>query len=384
MNDHYIKHYPVANGDTTLISLTDDAKILIDINITEDSTDEEIDHRYNVKEDLLRELQKDGNIPFVDAFILTHPDNDHCRGFQKIYHCGAPDEYSKTSLDEELIRIDELWFSPRIFIEYHSDLNEDAKAFKKEAQRRIELHKKNKQDKDKPGNRIKIIGYSDDAELSDLEHLIVTPGQYISSINGSTKKDFSFFVHAPFKRDIDDNEERNDTSIVLHARFDVDRTQRAGLVMLGGDAGSEIWRKIWEISKSENLEWDIFLAPHHCSWKFFNVSSHEDDSKPEGSSINILNKLRTGAYVISSSRGIDALDDKLPPHQKAKKEYEKIVGANNFMITSDYKDGKNPVPIVFRFTANGPQRLPVKKAISAARSALIGEVTNRPSTYGRK
>ena len=40
MIDPRIKYYPVENGDTSLITLSDETKILIDINITNESTDE--------------------------------------------------------------------------------------------------------------------------------------------------------------------------------------------------------------------------------------------------------------------------------------------------------------------------------------------------------
>jgi hypothetical protein len=39
MAKHIIKFYPVANGDTTLIKLTDNSSILIDCKIRDDSED---------------------------------------------------------------------------------------------------------------------------------------------------------------------------------------------------------------------------------------------------------------------------------------------------------------------------------------------------------
>src|SRR2546423_691859 len=117
------------------------------------------------------------------------------------------------------IIVDELWFAPRVFAPWEDkDLCEDAKAFKKEAERRIAVYRKDKAEGAKAGNRIRIIGYSDNPDLRGLEALIVVPGTSINIINGSTKKDFLFFVHAPFRKDTDDEENgRNETSVVVQA-----------------------------------------------------------------------------------------------------------------------------------------------------------------------
>lgn len=383
MKDAFIKYYPVENGDTSLISLTDETKIIIDINLTEDADNNDVEHRFDVREDLLKELRIDGKIQFVDVFILSHPDQDHCRGFSKLFFTGKPDEYSENDLKNELIRIDELWFSPRVFTEFHSDLCEDAKIFKKEADRRMELHKNKSEKRNLPGNKIKIIGYSDDADLEGLNDVIIVPGNAINCLNGSTKSDFYFFIHAPFKNDTDNNDDRNDTSIVLQAIFDINEIKRAGLAIFGGDAGCNIWAKILEKSKSVNLEFDLFLASHHCSWKFFNTTSHTDkNSTALQSSIDILNNKRSGAIVISSSRTLlDNIEDKLPPHKKAKDQYENTVGGS-VIITSEYPNKNNPKPIQFRITENGPQKIETKSTSTTSVNSLIGSATGKPKTYG--
>lgn len=380
MTDPKIKYYPVGNGDTSLITLSDNTKIIIDINCTNESEDEEVDERFNVRTDLLQELNRDNEIPYTDAFILTHPDNDHCRGFERIFYLGDPSKFDDDDLENELIRIDELWFTPRVFAEFHKDLSDDAKAFKKEADRRMKLFKENPTDAKKSGNRIRIIGYTDNPNRQGFDEVTTSPGNSINLINGSIKKDFSFFIHAPHKIDTDKNDDRNDTSLVLQARFDVDKVIHAGKALFGGDAGWRVWALILKKCKTENIEYDLFLAPHHCSWGFFNDTPQKDNPKPVSTSIDVLNKKRDGAIVISSSKEIKNNDDN-PPHYEAKNEYVKIVGKENFLTTAEHPSTDNPLPIVYRITSNGPQKID-NNSKSSSKSGLIDSATSRPKTYG--
>jgi len=72
--------FPVGNGDMTLIALGDTAqtKILIDCNIR-GSADDPDDPTRDVAADLRRRLRRDPRgRPYVDAFLLSHPDQDQC------------------------------------------------------------------------------------------------------------------------------------------------------------------------------------------------------------------------------------------------------------------------------------------------------------------
>jgi glyoxylase-like metal-dependent hydrolase (beta-lactamase superfamily II) len=115
MSDATITYFPVKNGDTILIRLSDNTIIVIDSNITQDSREASQTEWYDVHAHLLEELRKDGDVSYVDAFILTHPDTDHCLGFKDTFYTGDPAKYGDEHAKEGLIRIDELWFSPRIF-----------------------------------------------------------------------------------------------------------------------------------------------------------------------------------------------------------------------------------------------------------------------------
>jgi hypothetical protein len=97
---------------------------------------------------------------------------------------------------------------------------DSAKAFQKEAQRRIDLHLANSPNRHKAGNRIRVIGHSNNPAYEGLGDIVVTPGSYINVIDMKPKADFRFFVHAPFRKEIDSKlAERNDTSVVLQACF---------------------------------------------------------------------------------------------------------------------------------------------------------------------
>src|SRR5438552_1854177 len=121
-----ITYFPVGNGDTALIRLEDNASIIIDCNISQDSRDESIELRYDVHAHFLEELGRDNeDRPYTDAFIGSHADQDHCRGFASTFHTGDPSDYKRKKDDPEKIIIGELWFSRRMFSNYEAPLCED-------------------------------------------------------------------------------------------------------------------------------------------------------------------------------------------------------------------------------------------------------------------
>ena len=330
-NDAVITYLPVGNGDALLIRLSDKTNIIFDCNITQASEDEEDDSRYDVHNHLLRELKKDANkASHVDAFILTHPDEDHCRGFSEVFYRGDPSKHSSEDRKQGRILIDELWFSPRIF-SHAEELCNDALAFRNEARRRMTLYKAKSTTRHLPGNRLRIIGSSKSEDLEGLDDVISYPGTFLNLINGSIKKDFSFFIHAPFKEDTDSTyKERNLTSVVLQARFDTPNKKRAALVFFGGDAGCEVWENILDRSVDDTLEWDLFLAPHHCSWSYFSREAYKVNKTPSKKCIQLLNKKRQGAIIVASCKLIRDDDDN-PPHYAAYQEYLKVVGKEKFL-----------------------------------------------------
>ena len=111
--------WPVANGDSTTVVIDSATHLQVDLNHLEKSEDDDAP-TWSIVDELVKRLPKKDERPYLAAFALAHPDQDHCRGFAKL-------------LDE--VDLGELWFTPRVFRECKKDLCDDAKAFKKEAER---------------------------------------------------------------------------------------------------------------------------------------------------------------------------------------------------------------------------------------------------------
>lgn len=385
MTDAAMTVFPVGNGDTILLKLTDDTTIILDCNIRNDAHDEENDECYDVHSHLLEELKRDEkDRPFVDAFILTHADQDHCRGFQTSFHTGAPDKYETKEDEPTKILMAEIWFSRRVFSNFDDcPLCDDAKAFKKEVERRIALYKSGDSNRNLPGNRLRVIGYGESEETQGLGDITTAPGNSLNLINGSVKDDFSFFVHAPFKRGEEDSdvEQRNNSSIVLQACFKVDGVDRACLILLGGDSPWDVWRALYRKSAEADLQWDLLLSPHHCSWSFFNNTPYEDNKEPQQSSLDVLGRHREGAFVVASSKPIKD-DDCNPPHYSAKQEYVKVVGEAKFLCVGEIPSEEKPEPLIFTMTSSGPVRDESSTLKRVSVAAAVTHTLRSPRHYG--
>lgn len=378
---HSIKFYPVGNGDCDLITIGGASKkMMFDCNFRQ-KAEEDNDEMYDVLGDLLdNELTtKKCGLPFLDAFLLTHPDQDHCRSFADKFYLGDPDAVPQSAKDNNKILIGELWYSPRVFEELTGDLNADAKAFKKEAKRRMDIYKSNKNKADKDGNRIRIIGWTDNPDLEGLEDRIVTPGNTISKVNGTNCRYFEMFIHAPFKVDID-GEDRNMTSIASQLRFKSEKnTTDIARVFLGGDTEWRIMEIIMnETTDDDYLKWDLMEAPHHCSYKFFADDREED---PNQASLAFLEKSEDGAFVVSSSKVVKKNSDN-PPCQKAKNRYTDRVGESNFFCTSGEKDDDTEKPIIFDIEDGEVVLREDEKKEKESRAAAAAAKDTKPHYYG--
>lgn len=380
-----VKFYPVDNGDTVLIKV-DKTTIQIDANIRES------DDCYDVMSDLLDEFSTDGEGRYhLDLFMLTHPDEDHCHGIDTNYYLGDPDKYSDEDLENDLVIIDELMVTPMLFTDATSA---PAKALKKEAERRRKLWDENSSDKTKAGNRLVIIGYDGDKKYENVTSYI--PGETIKKINGKSMTLLEFFVHSPFKDSLVEGRaeaDKNETSIVMQARlkYNSTDTKPSALYLFGGDADHYIWEEIQDQSSAhgndDKLDFDIFMAPHHCSWTYFNdvpYKKGETDEPVESSKDLIKDHKTKGAVIIASSKQIKDDDDN-PPHYPAKEEYVKLIGSDKFISLAEEPDTKKPKPVVYEVTSSGFQRKD-KNQQNGSAGAAIGSsgTTGRKSAYGSK
>ena len=210
--------WPVGNGDSTTIVVDSETCMQVDLNHLEKSEDDD-QSSWAVVDELTERLPEADGRPYLCAFALTHPDQDHCRGFADL-------------LKE--VEIGELWFTPRIFREYSKDLCDDAKAFKKEADRRVAETIEAEGDPG-PGNRVRMFGYSELLEDDDFKDFpsdrLTVPGNEVTMIDEKDMSEvFRAFVHAPFKDD--EAGDRNDTSLGLQVTL-YDGRQELRILLLG-------------------------------------------------------------------------------------------------------------------------------------------------------
>lgn len=344
---HILKFYPVNNADCTLIKLSNGKTVIIDSQIIDAYDKDGNLVSFDIKGDLLKELSKDSNgHPFVDLFINTHPHSDHCIGFGEHFYQGSPEDYNDEN--NETIIVGELWVTNRLL---GNDIDESAVPIRREAKRRRGLYDDDADYVGSYGNFLRIVGFDEDKEY-DARYGYV-PGTLVNKVNGKLLKLLEIFIHAPFKDDIEDcknEDDKNATSIVAQFGFKFEENgDIKKRVLLGGDAEHLIWKHIVERNKKDDrLDWNVFQAPHHCSWTFFNDSSNKEEIQP--TSNDILNhQIGESAYIVSSSKEI--LDDQNnPPCYEAKKEYKKRLKTKaNFLNTATYKkvDGIAQ-PIVIR------------------------------------
>ena len=353
--EHIIKYYPVGNADCTLIKLDNGKTIIVDCQILADLTDGNGKQvAYDVKADLLKELKKDANgRPYVDLFISTHPHDDHCKGFAGNFYHGDVGDYDNDSNKDQII-IEELWITPRGM---KNNLTDTAVEIRKEAKRRRDIYDDDPDFKGSSGNYLRIIGYDKDKDF-DSRYCYV-PGTTVTKAHGSSLSYLDIFIHAPFKEDVETSkkyDDKNATSIVVQFGFKIDGYEGyKSRILMGGDAEHEIWQHILENNTDDDkLKWNIFLAPHHCSWSFFNEPDNKKEIMPSAESI-LDKQIGNYAHIVASSNEIKN-DGKNPPCYEAKQEYIKKLksGSSHFLNTATHsKIGSIPQPIVFKINESG-------------------------------
>ena len=377
-------HFRVGNGDMALIELESGRTILADINIRAAADDPEEKDIPDVAGQLRKRLKRDaaGRL-YVDAFLLTHPDQDHCRGLQKHFHIGP---LSSWSAKDDKIVIREMWSSPVVFRRACKDhtLCEDAKAWNTEARRRVNLFRACRYAGD--GDRILILGEDVDGKTDDLRAILVKANETFRTINGVTDGTFEARLLAPILPSGDEEEEdtlsKNNSSVVLRLDLQADGTAAAARYLLGGDAEVVIWERIWDRNahQSSVLEYDVLIAPHHCSWHSLSHDSWSiwgEDAIVSQTARKALGQARPGAMILSSSKTI-CDDDRDPPCTRAKREYQSILRPKSgaFTCIADQK-GQEPYEIDVTWAGAKPKRSTV-----AASVALVGGIGSQPWPHG--
>lgn len=372
---------PVGCGDSITVAIDEDTVLQIDLHHVDDAESDD-DPRLAIVDELVASLPVRNGKPYLAGFGATHLDSDHICGFARL-------------LAE--VTIGDLWFTPRVLWD-QDELCDDAKAFRDEAERRI--NKVKAEGKVGSGDRIRIIGYHDSLkEHSDIykdlpEGAVTVPGSEFTSIDGEDfDGTFRAFVHAPFKEDGD--KDRNDTSFGLQITLTNGEHDLKAIVL--GDLAYPTVNHIFERSEAENLEFDIFLAPHHCS-KSVMYWQCEDDTEPKLKQA-LLDKIdaaaRDDAYIVASCGPIPATNKvgDNPPHAKAAARYREIVADGHFLCTGEHPSEDAPEPLVFEVSDSGVKLRTASVSAAAGTSGVAKAVQQargstrppqRPVGFGRR
>jgi len=328
--------WPVGNGDSITVSVNSKIVMQVDMRHLTCSEDDD-DPKTPIIDKLVELLPKVDGEPYLAVFALTHPDKDHCCGFEELL---------------KQVNIGELWLTPRIFEKFEEELCEDAEIFLDEAMRRVKKTIDNNGAVES-GDRVRIIGYSErlneEAFKGFPESLLTIPGNSVTMLDSVECKDsFKAFIHAPFKSDADG--ERNDTSLGMQLIL---KNQNAfGSALLFGDHCYPTLKRVFKVSAKEDLVWNVFLAPHHCSKSVMYYK--EDQDKEEVLKKDILQSLESHAlqstHIVASSGPFPETNEAgdLPPHLKARNRYEEIA-SNGFLCTAECA----PDPVVFSMGQKG-------------------------------
>ena len=331
--------WPVGTGDSTTVVIDGNEAVLqIDLHHLSKSEDDDEEH-VPIVDELVRLLPKRNGRPYLAGFALTHPDKDHILGFADLL---------------ERADIGQIWHTPRIFRENDADLCDDAVAFKEEVERRRKVTV-TRGDHTPSCDRVLIIGHDDIFEEGKYEGFPerwrACPSDIVKEIDGFNHGDnFQAFIHAPFKDGSDD--ERNETSLALH--ITVKDGGGEGRLLLFGDLSYPTLRRIVDKTKEkdrqERLDTDVLLAPHHCSksamyWK------DDDDEVLKQDILDDFDEMVGDDGCIVSSSEADFSDEKgkNPPHLKARRRYEEIVGSEDHFICTHGHGG----PVSFEINWNG-------------------------------
>jgi hypothetical protein len=361
--------WPVGTGDSSTVVVDEHTVIQVDLHDLAKADDDDT-HEVPVVDLLVEALPEgDDGRPYLAVFVLTHADKDHCSGFAEL-------------LDQ--VTIGELWATPRLWREFDEpdapELCKDAKAFQEESIRRVDATKEAVAIGREPssGDRILVVGYDTDHDKHAYSELpgrsLATPGDSITMLDGEDFAGrFEAFIHAPFKADCADA--RNETSLSMQVTLTEDGGQD-GKMLLFGDLAHDTIMKIFTYSeyykREQYLEWNLLLAPHHCSKKVMYVREDGEDALKDDVLNAFARHARDGAVIVSSSGPIPArdVDGNNPPHRKAADRYREIVDAGNFVCTMEWPSEADPAPVMFGVDAGGARILTGDVVELSARAML--------------
>lgn len=355
--------FAVGNGDAIFIEARG-KRILTDVN-----------HRAACEDDdempdiagPIREACVDDHL---HLFVLTHPDQDHLRGFTDLFHVGPPGSHEPNPKEgEPKIIVDEMWCSP-----YAADC-----AYETDCSRPVlEEIKRRKALVGKPeatiaGNRLRILDTSK------------TKGErFADGIAWELLAPTLQEAKIPKAKEGEPQPSSNPSSLVI--RWAITMEDKDNYVLLGGDSPVEVWERIWADNKERcgRLAWHILVSPHHTSRYALGRKDEKGVFRFSDDAISALSQQQGLGRVVSSSKKIVQNDDD-PPSWAAKQKYLEILAAGKavdeavkrrFLCTGEYDDGK-PGHVPFRFTRSGPA-----EGRGGSKSGPVVTAASRGGGYG--
>ena len=353
---HKLIFYPVKNGDTSQIILSNGKRILFDFHHLKIGEDED-EPAINLKSQLETELAK-AKRDYYDVLALTHGDKDHISHSTEFFELRHAAKYQGNGR----IKANELWVPAAMLLE-SSTLDQRSAEFviwRREAQYRL-----------REGKGIRVFSKPEMLKtwlekngltLESRRHLITDAGQTVPGF--SLESDgVEFFCHSPFVKHVDEGDDlRNDASLIFQVRFEVAGSQINYLAV--GDSTCDVLEDIVRITKwhhnEDRLKWNLFNIPHHCSHHALNPEKGEKETIPVPLVKELLLYGQAEAYLVSSSKPIvntrEAYQQKQPPHIQAKNCYErylKHVDGRRFIVTMEEPSTRKPEPLEFQITSAG-------------------------------
>lgn len=358
-----IRFFPVDNGDMTLITTASGKNILIDCNIRQ-KADDDNDATPDVAAMLKEYLPIRENKPFVDVFVLTHPDEDHLRGLEEHFHLNSPEKGDGTK-----ILIGELWTSPLVFRRANQVEGANtalATAWKEEVKRRSDYIRDCGSPND--GNRVLVLG--DDSKVDTTQKYALLPvksaGDVFNTINGAVDHSVSVTLLAPQVRSDEESEKvavKNDSSIVLQwvlvPSNNLLNVPRKYMFLTAGDIRVGIVKNLWnsEIATRDQLKYDILLTPHHCSLGSLSEDQYSTGNGKTGKgesceidqdALAALSQANSGAYIVCSTK----MPEKGEGKELAWRLYRKIAKSVNGTLLCTMKDSPRK-PLTLSLTPDG-------------------------------
>lgn len=381
---HEVIFYPVQNGDTSQVLLSNGRRVLFDFchrSNSEDDTNLAIDLQQQLKHEL-DEVDQD----FFDVIAFTHADKDHIQGSSDFFEL----QYASKYQGDGRIKIKELWVPAAMLLEEASrdEQSEEFVILRQEARHRL-----------LEGSGIRVFSrpvalmnwlepkLAERGESSTArDHLFVDAGQIVPGFS-LISDGVEFFCHSPFIKHCDEGDIiRNRSALIFNVRFLANGYTYDYLEV--GDADWEVLEDIVTVSEyhgnSDRLNWNLYNIPHHCSYKSLNEDGQkgERETTPKPLVKKLLEYGQSDAYMVSSSKAITdeptAYDQIQPPHIQARKCYERYlqnVGGRKFLVTMEQPNADSPKPLRFEITGGGVTWR--RSAILVGAPALAGSTPPR-------